>query len=58
MNARMTKFTIEKREQLRKAYEEAVAMGVEAFGFEGNEYLVSYARYLLEYLDERLEPKK
>lgn len=42
------------RDRLRKAYDAAVAAGVEAFTFEGREYFVSYAKYLLEFLDQVL----
>jgi hypothetical protein len=43
-----------KRDQLRKAYNAALAAGKEVFQFEGHDLLVSYAKYLLEYLDSRL----
>lgn len=47
-------FTVEVREKLRKAYEAAESEGVETFTFSGNEYVVGYAKYLLEYLDTAL----
>lgn len=28
--------------------------GLDVFNFEGNEYLIAYAKYLIEYLDSRL----
>ncbi len=43
-----------KRNRLRAAYEAAKGLGKDQFTFEGHEYLVSYARYLLEYLDTKL----
>jgi hypothetical protein len=43
-----------KRDGLRKAYEAALAAGKDVFQFEGHDILVSYAKYLLEYLDGML----
>lgn len=37
--------------RLRIAHDKAVAAGLSQFEFEGNELLVSYARYLIEYLE-------
>lgn len=42
------------RDRLREAYDAAVAAGVKTFVFEGNEYFVGYAKYLLEFLDQAL----
>jgi hypothetical protein len=44
-------FTPEKRDRLRKAYENAKHADLDRFNFEGQDYVVSYAKYLLEYLD-------
>lgn len=41
-------------ERLKKALEEAKACGAGQFVFEGRLLLVSYARYLVEYLEGRL----
>ena len=43
--------TMDEYKQLRKAYEKARATGVEVFLFKGKEFLTSYAKYLLEYMD-------
>jgi hypothetical protein len=43
-----------KLRRLRAAYEKAVAAGASQFDFEGAELLVSYARYLIEYLEGAL----
>lgn len=43
-----------KRDKLRAAYEAAVAAGQESFEFEGHELLVTFAKYLLEHLDNVL----
>lgn len=40
-----------KKRRLRAAFNKAEADGREEFTFEGNPYLVAYARYLLEWLD-------
>ena len=45
------KFTPEVAAQLKKEYKEAVNAGQESFTFKGEELLVSYAKYLIEYLD-------
>ena len=37
--------------RLKIAYDKAVKAGVSQFEFEGEDLLVSYARYLLEYLE-------
>lgn len=44
-------FTADKRDALRRAYNTAVKAKSETFTFEGNEYLVKYVKYVLEYLD-------
>lgn len=46
-------FTVPKLERLRKALEENRAATV--FEFEGDEYAVSYARYLVEYLSREFK---
>jgi hypothetical protein len=52
----MVEFDRDKRERLRKHYEQAKKEQKESFMFDGRELLVSYAKYLLEYLDMRLGP--
>jgi hypothetical protein len=47
------KFDRAKRERLRKAYNDAKDR-VEVFAFEGDDYFVGYAKYLLEHLDNVL----
>lgn len=44
-------FTAQKRDELRKAYDEAVLAGKVQFLFDGRTMLVSYTKYLLEFLD-------
>lgn len=41
-------------ERLKKAKQEAEQAGQQQFTFEGNDYLVAYAKYLIEYLDKAL----
>jgi hypothetical protein len=43
------------RERLRKAHAAAVAKNQDSFIFEGNEYFVGYAKYLLEHMDNILK---
>lgn len=47
-------FDIPTRDRFRKAYEASKEMGLETFWFDGNEYVVAYVKYLLEYLDKVL----
>jgi len=46
-------FTKKTYELLKKQYNEAVAANQTSFIFEGNELLVSYAKYLIEYLSTK-----
>lgn len=48
-------FTLEKYKALQVAYDRAVLARVHVFKFEGRDYLVDYAKYLLEYLKGRFE---
>jgi hypothetical protein len=43
-------FDRRKVEQFRKAYNRARTAGETQFVFDGHDFLVSYARYMLEYL--------
>ena len=43
-----------KLEKLKGAYRKALAAKEEMFTFEGDEYLVTYAKYLIEYLENVL----
>lgn len=49
-NRPMMTFTPQLARQLKKAYENAVVNKRDSFMFEGKELLVSYAKYLIEYL--------
>lgn len=46
-----------KTDRLKLAMKEAKDQGRESFVFEGNEFLVAYAEYLVEYLDGYLQGK-
>lgn len=43
-----------KLKRLKKAYDQAVKENKTSFMFEGNELVVGYAKYLIEYLDSSL----
>jgi hypothetical protein len=43
-------FDLAKAKRLKMALEEAINVKAESFIFEGDEYLTSYAKYLIEYL--------
>jgi hypothetical protein len=48
-------FDAAKIERFRKRYERAVRDGETVFKFEGKDILVSYAKYVLEYLEGKFE---
>ncbi len=50
-NSTTVSWTAEKRDEFKKAWETADEAEVESFTFDENEYLVTYGRYLIEYLD-------
>ena len=47
-------FDREKAGRLKQSYNVAVRGGFDTFKFEGDEFVTNYAKYLLEYLNERL----
>lgn len=49
-------FTIETREALRRAYNDAREARRDSFEFNGSTLLMDYTKYLLEYLDSVLHP--
>jgi hypothetical protein len=44
-------YTEESIASLKKRYDEAVENDEKTFIFEGNEYLLDYAKYMIEYLE-------
>lgn len=44
-------FNSETRDSFKRVYALAKEQGVDPFMFEGNEYVLGYAKYLIEYLD-------
>jgi hypothetical protein len=44
-------YTEESLARLKAVYKEAVEKGQDQYTLDGNEYLVAYAKYLIEYLD-------
>ena len=46
-------FTPDLFRKLKKEYNKAVSLKAESFMFEGNELLVSYAKYLIQYLETK-----
>lgn len=51
-------FTATKVKALRRAYNAAVKAKKDTFIFEGSELVVTYAKYLLEYLDGEFRRSK
>lgn len=41
-------------ERFKKAYEQAVAAKADTFLFDGNEFVVGYAKYLIVFLETKL----
>jgi hypothetical protein len=50
-NSTTVSWTAEKRDEFKKDWEKADEAGILDFTFDGNTYLVTYGRYLIEYLD-------
>jgi hypothetical protein len=49
----LVRFDADSAPAFKHAYEEARDAGAEQFSFAGGDWLVSYARYVCEYLKER-----
>lgn len=43
-------------ECFKLAYKQAINTKTDPFMFDGNEFVVAYAKYLIEYLDTQLPP--
>jgi hypothetical protein len=50
----MIDFTPEKLKKFKKAYQRAVDKKSDIFIFDGSEFVVGYAKYVIEYLDSKL----
>jgi hypothetical protein len=48
-------FNVTTFRKLKKEYENAIQNNITIFTFEGNEYLTSYAKYMVEYLKTKFE---
>lgn len=48
-------FTKEKLSELKKQYNVVIENNLEVFIFDGSELLVSYAKYLIQYLETQLK---
>lgn len=48
-------WTRPKLNRLKKAYTQAVADNADTFWFENHEYVVGYAKYLIEFLESKIE---
>lgn len=44
--------------RFKMAYEGAKGLEMPVFNFDGNEYVLSYAKYLVEFLDGKFKTKK
>lgn len=52
---KMIDFDRPKLDRLKKDYDKAKASGAEQFTFDGEVYLVSYAKYVIEYLESQFK---
>ena len=50
---KMITWTAEKLKRFKSRYLEAVQYKLEQFEFDGDEYVVGYAKYLIEYLESK-----
>jgi hypothetical protein len=57
MNSKDVTFDRDRLVRLRRAYEKAKMSNKEVFTFEGKDYLIDYAKYLIEYLAHVIEGK-
>lgn len=55
MDNTMVAFDTDKYHRLKKAYNQAVADKKSSFLFQENEFVTSYAKYVLEYLKPQFE---
>ena len=53
VHAQKVEFTPAKVKKLKKALAEAVAANQDEFVFEGNAYVVGYAKYLIQFLEHQ-----
>lgn len=51
----MVDFGPSETEEFRSRYKNAKDRGVEVFTYKGNQYVLDYAKYLLEYLDANIK---
>lgn len=55
---KMINFDFNKLKDLKRHYKKAVEDNKESFIFNGDEYLTSYAKYVIEYLESRFKKTK
>ena len=52
---KMVNFDKSKLKRLKRIYQSAITQKQEVFYLDGDEYLVSYAKHLIEYLEKRIK---
>lgn len=55
MAENMVEFNAESFKKFRARYNTAIEKSENSFVFEGNEYLTSYAKYVIEYLEPKFK---
>jgi len=53
----MVTFTPESLARFKNRYEQTVTLKNEQFDFNGDVYVVGYAKYLIEYLEGQMRPR-
>lgn len=53
---KMINFDRQKLKELKNLYNKAVKDNKESFTYNGDEYLTSYAKYVIEYLETKFKP--
>ncbi len=57
-NPKQVSFDYEKFKKFKKTYKKAANIGCSNFTFDGDAYLVDYAKYMIEYLEARFKNNK
>ena len=54
---KMVTFTPESLARFKNHYEQTVTLKNQQFDFEGNVYVVEYAKYLIQFLEGKMRPR-
>lgn len=51
-------FNPDKLDELRHCYNKARKAGIDVFKYDGNDYFIDYAKFLIQYLEMKLTPNQ